>query len=190
MGYKSKEKQSEYNKRYYREHRESELKRCTTYNKEYSKTQMGKAQRQVQQYKVMDERNGFGKDKIDFDARWIVENIYTKPCVHCGETDWHKLGCNRLDNTKPHTKDNVESCCFHCNCVLNGLESSDKLSTWAKENLTGAKRPDVSDRLKNKKRPDISLALTGRKLSEEHKKKISESMKQYQENLRKLQKGR
>ena len=65
----------------------------------------------------MDIRNGFGDDKIDFDARWIVENIYTKPCPHCGETDWHNLGCNRLDNSKPHTIDNVEPCCFHCNCV-------------------------------------------------------------------------
>lgn len=123
MGYKDKEKMTEYNKRYYREHKESEIKRCTEYNKEYSKTQMGRAQRQFKTYKWMDEKNGFGKDKIDFNARWIVENIYTKPCPHCGETDWHKLGCNRLDNSKPHTKDNVEPCCFHCNCVLNGLES-------------------------------------------------------------------
>lgn len=117
------EEAKEYNKRYYLEHRESELKRKTEYYKEYSKTQMGRAQNQIQTYKLMDERNGFGKDKIDFNARWIVENIYTKPCAHCGETDWHKLGCNRIDNSKPHKKDNVESCCFHCNCVLNGLES-------------------------------------------------------------------
>lgn len=171
------EEAKEYNKRYYLEHRESELKRKTEYQKEYSKTQMGRAQHQIQQYKFMDKRNGFGDDKIDFNARWIVENIYSKPCAHCGETDWHKLGCNRIDNSKPHTKDNVEPCCFHCNCVLNGLECSDRLSSWSKENLTGKKRPDISERLKGKKRPDVSLALTGRKLSEEHKKKISESMK-------------
>ena len=57
-------------------------------------------------------------EAIDFDAKWIVDNIYSKTCTHCGESDWHKLGCNRLDNTKPHTKDNVEPCCQHCNCVL------------------------------------------------------------------------
>lgn len=88
---------------------------------------MAKALNQVQSYKNMDRRNGFG-DVIDFDARWMVENIYTKPCIHCGETDWHKLGCNRLDNSKPHTKDNVEPCCWGCNNKLGRIYTSDKMS--------------------------------------------------------------
>lgn len=113
----------EYNKQYYLRNKEKIIAAKTEYNKEYSKTQMGRAQRQYQQYKFMDiSRNGFG-DVIDFDAQWIVDNIFTKSCVHCGETDWHKLGCNRIDNSKGHTKDNVEPCCFHCNCVLNGKEA-------------------------------------------------------------------
>lgn len=117
-----KEDTKEYNRQYYLKRREELLARKTEYQKVYEKTQMGRAQKQFQQYKFMDKRNGFG-DVIDFDARWIVDNIYTKPCVHCGETDWHKLGCNRLDNSKPHIVDNVEPCCFHCNCVLNGKET-------------------------------------------------------------------
>lgn len=134
-----KEETKEYNRQYYLRNREKEITRKTEYQKVYSKTQMGRAQRQYQQYKRMDIRNGF-EEAIDFDAKWIVDNIYTKKCVHCDETDWHKLGCNRLDNSKPHTKDNVEPCCFHCNCVLNGIESGDKLAQWAKENLRKAKR--------------------------------------------------
>lgn len=181
----NKEKRSEYNKKYYREHKESELKRITEYNKEYSKTQMGRAQNQIQTYKLMDEKNGFGKDKIDFNARWIVENIYTKPCPHCGETDWHKLGCNRLDNSKPHTIDNVEPCCFHCNCTLNGKEQSERISQWAVENLKRKERPEISERLKGKKRPDISSALTGRKLSDEHKENIRNSMLLFRAKQRK-----
>ena len=141
----------EYWKNYYLTNKKEIITKKKAYNRTYSKTQMGRAQRQFQQYKFMDKRNGFD-EIIDFDARWIVDNIYTKPCAHCGETDWTKLGCNRLDNTKPHTKDNVESCCFHCNCVLNGLENH------------------------------------GRCLTEEHKKKISESMKAYQENRRRAMK--
>lgn len=66
----------------------------------------------------MDEDRGFGKDALDFDSEWMIENILLKPCVHCGETDWTKIGCNRIDNTKPHTKDNVEPCCRNCNCKL------------------------------------------------------------------------
>lgn len=112
----------DYWKNYYQKNRKKIIAQKTEYNKEYAKTPMGRAQRQYQQYKFMDTRNGFG-DVIDFDAKWIVENIYTKKCAHCDETDWHKLGCNRIDNSKGHTKDNVEPCCFHCNCVLNGKEN-------------------------------------------------------------------
>ena len=122
-----KEETKAYNRQYYLEHKSKIIEKKTEYNKSYSKTQMGRAQRQFQQYKWMDIDRGFG-DVIDFDAKWIVDNIYTNTCVHCGETDWHKLGCNRLDNTKPHTKDNIEPCCYHCNCVLNGLESQRRKS--------------------------------------------------------------
>lgn len=126
----------EYNRQYYLKRRDELIKIKTEYQKEYSKTQMGRAQRQYQQYKRMDKRNGFD-DVIDFDAKWIVDNIYTKPCVHCGETDWHKLGCNRINDNKPHTKDNVEPCCFHCNCVLNGINSAERVKKYG---LKKAKR--------------------------------------------------
>lgn len=132
MSYKDKEKNKEYNKQYYLKNREKELARKTDYQKMYSKTQMGRACNQIQTYKYMDIRNGFG-EVIDFDARWIVENIYTKKCAYCDESDWRKLGCNRIDNSKPHTKDNVEPCCFHCNCVLNGKEVGYKNLTYNKE---------------------------------------------------------
>ena len=121
----NKEKTKEYNRQYYLKRKDELIKAKKEYQKEYSKTQMGRAQRQYQQYKFMDKRNGFD-EVIDFNAKWIVDNIYTKPCAHCGESDWHKLGCNRLDNSKPHTIDNVEPCCFHCNCVLNGIETQAK----------------------------------------------------------------
>lgn len=133
---KHKSDTKEYNKQYYLKHKKEIIAAKTEYNKTYTKTQMGRAQRQFQQYKNMDKRNGFG-NVIDFDARWIVENIYTKKCAHCDETDWHKLGCNRIDNSKPHTKDNVEPCCFYHNCVLNGIESSDRLAKWVNDNLSG-----------------------------------------------------
>lgn len=67
-------------------------------------------------YKQTDKKYNYGKS--DLTAKWIVDNIFSKSCVHCGETDWHKLGCNRLDNSKPHTMDNVEPCCCKCNRKL------------------------------------------------------------------------
>ena len=142
-----KEDIAEYQKQYYADHKEEMLEHQKQYNADHKeeirgkarqtyllnreniltknrnrmnevrKTQIGRAKHQIDGYKSMDKNRGFG-NAIDFDAQWIVENIYTKPCVYCGETDWHKLGCNRLDNSKPHTKDNVESCCKRCNSRL------------------------------------------------------------------------
>lgn len=91
--------------------------------KDYIKTPMGRALHLLCGYRKQDKKNGFG-NVIDFDARWIVENIFSKVCPHCGETDWAKLGCNRLDNSKPHTKDNVEPCCNKCNRSLGAIESN------------------------------------------------------------------
>ena len=60
----------------------------------------------------------YGRGKGDLTAKWIVENIFSKPCAHCGKEGWKVIGCNRLDNTKPHSKDNVEPCCLECNLKL------------------------------------------------------------------------
>ena len=45
----------------------------------------------------------------------MVENTFNDHCLYCGETDWIKLGLDRIDNSKPHTPDNVVTCCEKCN---------------------------------------------------------------------------
>lgn len=87
------------------------------YYSEYVKRPIGRAAVLVAAYNQIDKTHGRGKG--DLTAKWVAENILSKPCAHCGETDWHKIGCNRLDETKPHTKDNVEPCCKRCNDFLN-----------------------------------------------------------------------
>ena len=101
---------------------EENLARKHQRNKEWYKTIIGRASGLVNSYNQNDKK--YGRGKGDITAKWIVENIFTKPCVHCGETDWHKLGCNRLDNSKPHTKDNVEPCCRKCNLDIQHEELS------------------------------------------------------------------
>lgn len=64
-------------------------------------------------YKRLDEENNRGECTLT--EEWIVENIFTQPCHYCGETDWKLLGCDRIDNTKPHTPENVVPCCSYCN---------------------------------------------------------------------------
>lgn len=113
------EKQRQYAREYYRNNKDKfkrDTQAITEYMKEYRATKMGRAGMLLQRYKARDREKGRGE--CDFDAKWIVENILSKPCAHCGETDWHKIGCNRLDNSKPHTKDNVEPCCGKCNIQL------------------------------------------------------------------------
>jgi len=64
----------------------------------------------IKEYKRKD------KDKNrenDLTFEWFKENISSKPCLYCGETE--KIGADRIDNTKGHTKDNVVPCCYDCN---------------------------------------------------------------------------
>ena len=92
---------------------------CKECRKKYTGTKMGRAAYLLDSYNKEDRK--YDRGKGDLTAKWIVENIFSKPCAHCGKTEWKEIGCNRLDNSKPHTKDNVEPCCKECNDKL-GLE--------------------------------------------------------------------
>lgn len=113
---KNREKMLEYQKEYRTANREKILEYLKKYMKEYSKTPMGRAHTLLNGYNREDKK--YNRGKGDLTAKWIVDNIFTKPCVHCGESDWRKIGCNRIDNSLPHTKDNVEPCCLECNLKL------------------------------------------------------------------------
>ena len=84
-----------------------------------------RANQLLQAYNKEDlKRRGY---KGDLTAQWIVENIFSQPCAHCGKTGWNIIGCNRIDNDKPHTKDNVEPSCKDCNTKMWIKESSKKV---------------------------------------------------------------
>lgn len=65
--------------------------------------------------------------EADIDGKWMTENILDKECIYCGETDWRKLGCDRINNTKPHTKDNVVPCCQRCNKLRSNKFTVDEM---------------------------------------------------------------
>lgn len=65
--------------------------------------------------------------EVDFDGQWIIDNIFDKGCIYCGETDWRKLGCDRIDNKKGHTKDNVVPCCTRCNKLRSNKFTVDEM---------------------------------------------------------------
>lgn len=76
----------------------------------YSKTQKGRAIYLVSAYRKIDKLKG-GKCNLTQD--FLINNIFNKECVYCG--DKNNLGCDRVDNKKYHTIENVVSCCKECN---------------------------------------------------------------------------
>ena len=119
----NREKLTEYNKEYYqtnkekkKEYRQSNSKNKKEYDREYRKTPMGRASHLLSAYNRNDKK--YNRGKGDLTAQWIVENIFTKKCVYCGKEGWEVIGCNRIDNDKPHSKDNVEPCCLEHNLKL------------------------------------------------------------------------
>lgn len=76
-----------------------------------------KASKMISSYKCKDVKLGVSVCDIDID--WMISNILTKPCEYCGGT--HRIGCDRVDNSKGHTKDNVVPCCIECNTARNNF---------------------------------------------------------------------
>ncbi len=105
----NKEKIAEYKAEYYQKNRD----KIVAQKAKYRLTPYGRAYNLNNSYKRKDEK--YNRGECTLTPQWIVDNIFSQPCHYCGETDWHKLGCDRIDNTKPHTPDNVVPCCFECN---------------------------------------------------------------------------
>lgn len=61
---------------------------------------------------------------------FFVKNILKSQCIYCGSKE--KLGCDRIDNSKGHTYDNVVPCCYICNCARNNNFSFDEMKILGK----------------------------------------------------------
>lgn len=104
---------AEQQKQYRQEHKDERAE----WQKQYRQTPIGRAFYLVSAYKQKD--NIYNRGECTITPQWVVNNIFTQPCHWCGETDWTKLGCDRIDNSKPHTPDNVLPCCEECNTKRN-----------------------------------------------------------------------
>lgn len=82
-----------------------------------------KASKMISSYKNKDIKNGTDICNIDID--WMIDNILSQKCVYCG--DDQRIGCDRIDNSKGHTKDNVVPCCIECNTARNNNFSFDEM---------------------------------------------------------------
>lgn len=100
-------------KRYREENAEKVSERKRVCTQKYRDTKAGRAKHLVDSYTGCDKSHNRGECSVT--VQWIVEHIFGGSCIYCGETDWKKLGCDRIDNTKAHTPDNCVCACKSCN---------------------------------------------------------------------------
>lgn len=98
-----------YNQRYYQEHKME----MNAYSKEYRSTPIGRAKNLIAKYKQKDAEYNRGVCTLTDD--YMVNILFPQGCFWCNEMDYHKLGADRIDNTKSHTPDNVVCSCWKCN---------------------------------------------------------------------------
>ena len=105
--------------------------------KKWHSTKEGRANNLANAYKQLDRNARRGESTIT--PQWIIDNIFTSKCYWCGEDDWKLLGCDRIDNTKPHTEDNVVCCCVNCN-IERGRRSFDWFTKYQRSKKNAPKQ--------------------------------------------------
>jgi len=113
-------------KQYGKNHYNSYCNTCkrdklTNYKNNKRSTKEGILYYNLSNYKNTDKRRGFN---FDLDLKFLIE-LCSKPCIYCGDTE--KIGADRIDNNKGHTKDNVVPCCFSCNKTRLDLYSFEEM---------------------------------------------------------------
>lgn len=120
------EYQREYMRKYRNEHREEWNARCREYQarhrkaqqkrmNDYHETKKGRATNLLNSYVQADlERRGV-RPRLTQDD--IMRKCFEPgcKCVYCGETDWHLLGLDRINNDLPHDDTNTVCACKKCN---------------------------------------------------------------------------
>lgn len=100
------------------------------YSNRYCSTQKGRANRLIASYSRKDIASNHGECTLTRD--WIIDNIFNSSCIYCGDSDWTHLGCDRIDNSKPHTPDNCACACFLCNAERRDKYSVEEFKEYRK----------------------------------------------------------
>lgn len=86
-----------------------------------------KVSKMLSQYRLKDKKKGL---VCDIDNQWLQDVIANGKCVYCGDTK--RLGLDRIDNSKGHTKDNVVVCCYDCNVARGNNFSYEEMMVLGK----------------------------------------------------------
>jgi hypothetical protein len=72
-------------------------------------------------YKLRDKKKG---QICDIDIDWLRKFVESG-CSYCG--DDNRVGIDRIDNSRGHTKDNVVPACYDCNCARGNNFTSEEM---------------------------------------------------------------
>lgn len=81
-----------------------------------------KISKMISAYRIKDKNKDM---QNDLTRNFFEDNIISKPCSYCGSEE--NVGCDRIDNSKGHTMDNVIPCCYICNTVRNRTFTVDEM---------------------------------------------------------------
>lgn len=76
--------------------------------------QRSKASKMIASYRCSDKKKGY---ECDLDIEFVINEIFSKNCTYCDGSE--RIGCDRIENIKGHTKINVIPCCIECNRMRN-----------------------------------------------------------------------
>lgn len=136
--YKHKEKRLAKVKEYYHNNRDKILEEIKNspyrieYRKQYYETIDGYARMLYHAYRKADEKHGRISDEVpeDYITVEYVKQTIQQPCIYSGETDWSKMGLDRIDNDKPHLKSNCVPCSTKCNRERGNKDYYEYLKVW------------------------------------------------------------
>lgn len=113
-------KRTNYNQEYDKTHTDSVKRKAKKYAqthkdeiRAYNKTVKGRAVKLVNQYNQTDKKMGRYEENITSD--YLVDVLFPKGCIYCGEKDPMLLGADRINNDRGHSIDNCVCCCSRCN---------------------------------------------------------------------------
>lgn len=86
------------------------------------KERRAKASKMISSYRHKDMLKGYS---TDIDTSFMLNHIFGKPCSYCGTIE--NVGCDRLDNSKGHTKKNIVPACRDCNTIRNNIFSFEEM---------------------------------------------------------------
>ena len=89
-----------------------------------------RAQKLLDRYRQEDASCGRGECTLTKD--FIINSIFAAKCIYCGDSDWKHLGADRIDNSKPHTEDNVVCSCGICNVERGNRHSVEEFIEYRK----------------------------------------------------------